>query len=88
MHPSELIPKQAESAESPDALEALANAEFTAIGRRSRRVDGLKKSTGKEVYTDDIVLPGLLHGKILRSTEAHANIVSIDTSKAEALEGV
>ncbi len=88
MHPGELIPKQAESAESPDALDALADAEFTAIGRRSRRVDGLKKSTGKEVYTDDIVLPGLLHAKILRSTEAHANIVSIDTSRAEALEGV
>ena len=88
MHPSELIPKQAESAEDPDALDALADAEFTALGRRARRVEGLRKSTGKEIYTDDIVLPGMLHGKILRSTEAHANIVSIDTSRAEALEGV
>ena len=88
MHPDELIPKQAESAADPGAIDDLAVAEFTALGRRARRVEGLRKSTGKEIYTDDIVLPGMLHGKILRSTEAHANIVSIDTSRAEALEGV
>ncbi len=88
MHPEELAPKQAESAANVEDLDELAEAEFTALGKRARRVDGLRKSTGKEVYTDDIVLPGMLHGKILRSTEAHANIVSIDTSKAEALDGV
>ena len=88
MHPHELIPKQAESAADPATLPELADAEFTALGRRARRVEGLLKSTGKEIYTDDIVLPGMLHGKILRSTEAHARIVSIDTSAAEALEGV
>jgi len=88
MRPEELSPKQAEAAENPEALTELAEAEFTALGQRARRVDGLRKSTGKEVYTDDIVLPGMLHAKILRSTVAHANIVSIDASKAEALEGV
>lgn len=88
MHPHELIPKQAEVAEHPEALAGLADAEFTVIGRRNRRVEGLRKSTGVEIYTDDIVLPGMLHGKILRSTKAHAKIVSIDTSKAEAFDGV
>ncbi|MFQ5691043.1 MAG: xanthine dehydrogenase family protein molybdopterin-binding subunit [Gemmatimonadota bacterium] len=88
MRPEELSPKQAEAAESPEALRGLAEAEFTALGRRSRRVEGLRKSTGREIYTDDIVLPGMLHGKILRSTVPHARIVSIDTSRAEALEGV
>ncbi len=88
MHSEELTPKQADVAENPQALAELADAEFTALGRRARRIDGLRKSTGKEIYTDDIVLPGMLHGKILRSTEAHANILSIDTSTAEALEGV
>lgn len=58
------------------------------IGRRLRRVDGLAKATGRAKYTDDIVLPGMLHGKILRSPHAHARIVSIDTSRALALEGV
>ncbi len=58
------------------------------IGRPMRKVEGLDKSTGRAVYTDDIVLPGMLHGKILRSPHPHARIVSIDTSEAEALEGV
>ncbi|MFQ5680135.1 MAG: xanthine dehydrogenase family protein molybdopterin-binding subunit, partial [Gemmatimonadota bacterium] len=88
MHPEELFPTQARTAEDPGALGELASAEFTTLGRRNRRVEGLAKSTGKEIYTDDIVLPGMLHGKILRSTEAHAKILSIDTSKAEALPGV
>ena len=58
------------------------------IGRPLRKVEGLDKSTGRAVYTDDILLPGMLHGKILRSPHPHARIVSIDTSGAEALEGV
>ena len=53
-----------------------------------RKVDGLEKSTGRAVYTDDVTLPGMLHGKILRSPHPHARILSIDTSRAEALEGV
>ena len=67
MHPHELTPRQLEAAEAPDELPGLADAEFTALGRRARRVEGLRKSTGREIYTDDIVLPGMLHGKILRS---------------------
>ncbi|HCW78812.1 MAG TPA: aldehyde oxidase [Gemmatimonadetes bacterium] len=58
------------------------------IGSGMRKVDGLEKSTGRAVYTDDVTLPGMLHGKILRSPHPHARIVSIDTSRAEALDGV
>lgn len=61
---------------------------FALIGRRLRKIDGLEKSTGRATYTDDLALPGMLHGKILRSPHAHARIASIDTSKAEALPGV
>ena len=53
-----------------------------------RKVDGLAKATGRARYTDDIVLPGMLHGKILRSPHPHARILAIDTSRAAALEGV
>src|SRR5690606_28003643 len=60
----------------------------TVIGRRHRKVDGYGKVTGATVYTDDLALPGMLHGKILRSPHPHANIVSIDASAAEALPGV
>jgi 4-hydroxybenzoyl-CoA reductase alpha subunit len=58
------------------------------IGRPMRKIEGLDKSTGRAVYTDDIALPGMLHGKILRSPHPHARIVSIDTTEAAALEGV
>jgi 4-hydroxybenzoyl-CoA reductase subunit alpha len=60
----------------------------TVIGSGMRKIDGLEKSTGRAVYTDDVTLPGMLHGKILRSPHPHARILSIDTSRAEALEGV
>jgi 4-hydroxybenzoyl-CoA reductase subunit alpha len=62
--------------------------DFKLIGKPQRKIEGLEKSTGRAVYTDDIQLPGMLHGKILRSPHPHARIVSIDTSAAEALEGV
>ena len=58
------------------------------IGTPMRKVEGLDKSTGRAIYTDDLVFPGMLHGKILRSPHPHARIVSIDTSHAEALDGV
>jgi len=58
------------------------------IGTPMRKIEGLDKSTGRAIYTDDIVLPGMLHGKILRSPYPHARIVSIDVSEAKKLEGV
>jgi len=61
---------------------------FDVIGAPARKADAIEKATGEALYTDDIVLPRMLHGKILRSPHAHANILSIDTSKAIALDGV
>src|SRR5262249_20284454 len=61
---------------------------FTVVGRRPRRQDGVDKVTGHARYGADVHLPGLLHGKVLRSPHAHARIRSIDTSKAEGLPGV
>jgi len=61
---------------------------FSVIGKRQERLDGFEKISGRSVFTDDIKLPGMLHGKILRSPHARARILSIDTSKAEALPGV
>ncbi|MCH2107161.1 MAG: molybdopterin-dependent oxidoreductase, partial [Planctomycetes bacterium] len=62
--------------------------EFQVVGKPHRKVDGLAKATGEAIYADDIQLPGMLHAKTLRSPHAHARILSIDTSRAEALEGV
>ena len=62
--------------------------ELAVVGRRQKRLDGFEKVSGRSVFTDDVRLPGMLHGKILRSPHARARIVSIDTSKAAALPGV
>ena len=52
------------------------------------RSDLLEKVTGRAVYASDITVPGMLHGRILRSTLPHARIRSIDTSAALAMPGV
>lgn len=62
--------------------------EYKIIGKNKVKPDALAKVTGACVYTEDTTLPGMLEGRILMSTEAHANIVRIDTSKAKALPGV
>src|SRR3712207_4116088 len=61
---------------------------YRVLGTRPIRHDGLDKVTGRAKYGADITMPGLLHGKILRSPHAHARIKAIDTSAAEALPGV
>jgi CO/xanthine dehydrogenase Mo-binding subunit len=62
--------------------------EFTVIGTRPIRHDGVDKVTGRAIYGADVQMAGLLHGRILRSPYAHARIKKIDTSKAAALPGV
>jgi 4-hydroxybenzoyl-CoA reductase alpha subunit len=58
------------------------------IGKRTPLVDAVKKVTGTGVYADDLKLPNMLVGKILRSPLPYARIASMDTSRAEALPGV
>ncbi|MEI4232244.1 xanthine dehydrogenase family protein molybdopterin-binding subunit [Roseovarius sp. D22-M7] len=62
--------------------------DFKVIGTRPDRPDGIDKVTGRARFGADMVLPGMLTGRILRSPHAHARIRSIDTSKAEGLPGV
>ena len=58
------------------------------IGTPQRKVDAVAKVTGQTRFADDMALPRMLHAKLLRSTVAHARIIGIDTSRAEALDGV
>ncbi len=62
--------------------------EFTFVGTRPDRPDGLDKVTGRAKFGADAYAPGMLHGAVLRSPHAHARIVKIDTSKAEAHKDV
>ena len=58
------------------------------VGKRGPNIDAIERVTGRAKYTGDIDLPGMLVARVLRSPHAHARIVSIDTSKAEAVQGV
>ena len=58
------------------------------IGKSINRVEDPRFLRGEGRYLDDIVLPHMTHAAILRSPHAHARIVSIDASRAEALPGV
>src|ERR1051326_7816382 len=58
------------------------------IGRRLPRIEGRGKVTGAEKYAADVILPGMLWGKTLRSPYPHARIVSVDVSRARQLPGV
>lgn len=62
---------------------------FNVLGKRgNKRIDGLRKASGKAVYTRDIVLPGMLYMRIYTSPYPNARIKTMDTSRAEALPGV
>src|SRR5437764_10635182 len=58
------------------------------IGKPRRRVDGRAKATGQTKFADDIMLPRMVHCKLLRSTAPHARIVRIDAARARAHPGV
>ena len=66
----------------------MTDARTRVIGKPRRRVDGRAKVTGQTRFADDILLPRMLHGKLLRSPHPHARIVRIDTTRAEARPGV
>ena len=61
---------------------------FTVVGQPLPKIDAWGKVTGDTRYADDLVLPRLAFGKLLRSPHAHARITQIDTTRARALPGV
>ena len=62
--------------------------DFKIVGTRPLRPDGVDKVTGRAKFGADMHVPNMLIGKVLRSPHAHARIRSINTAKAEALQGV
>lgn len=62
--------------------------EYKAVGKNTERVEGQDKVNGKIRYTDDLPLPGMLYTAFVRSSHAHAKILSIDHREAEKIEGV
>ena len=70
------------------ALDEIDAGEGDYIGKNIRRIDAPSKVSGLLRYAGDMVMPGMLHVHVLRSPHAHAKIVSLDTSAAEAMDGV
>lgn len=58
------------------------------VGKGVPRVDAVEKATGKPIYASDVVLPGMLHCKLLKLPYGHVKVKSIDTTEAEKLAGV
>jgi CO/xanthine dehydrogenase Mo-binding subunit len=67
---------------------AIKTAPSGAIGQSIPRLEGRAKVTGRAEYVHSLRLPGMLHGKIFRSTIAHGRIKRLDVSAARAMEGV
>jgi CO/xanthine dehydrogenase Mo-binding subunit len=61
---------------------------YHVVGRAESRSDGDDKVSGKAIYAVDVKVPGMIHGKILRSPYAHARLTRVDASKAENFPGV
>lgn len=64
------------------------NAPLREVGRRVQQEGSERRVRGEAVFTHDVTLPGMLLAAVLRSPHAHARIVSIDTSLAQAFPGV
>jgi xanthine dehydrogenase YagR molybdenum-binding subunit len=62
--------------------------ELQVVGQPVPRVDGVARVTGQAVFTQDVQLPGMLIGRFLRSPYPHARVKRVDSTKAEAMDGV
>ena len=58
------------------------------VGTSVRRIDARDKVTGRALYAGDLRVPGMLHGKVLRSPVAHARLLTVDARAAQAIPGV
>ena len=58
------------------------------IGGETRRIDALEKVTGRTKYVPDILLPDLLHARVLRNPYHHARLLSLDVSSALQIRGI
>ena len=74
--------------EGKDLGSYAADAVLDAIGKSVPRVDGPQRVTGRARFTQDVVLPGMLHVRILRSPYPRARVRKVDASRALALPGV
>ena len=84
-------PRSTQSSPNPQNKISSANSAvsaLTVVGHDTHRIDAMERASGKAIYTGDVMLPGMLYARVLRSPHPHARIRRIDVSKALALPGV
>jgi CO/xanthine dehydrogenase Mo-binding subunit/aerobic-type carbon monoxide dehydrogenase small subunit (CoxS/CutS family) len=81
--PRGTLSTQSEAFSAGSAITAL-----NVVGKFTPRIDAVERTTGKATYSGDVMLPGMLYARVLRSPHPHARIARIDASKALALPGV
>ena len=77
------VPETPDPSSRPDAWD-----ETEVVGTHRPRVDAYERVSGTAEYPSDLILPGMLHGAVLRCPLPHARIRGVDSSRAERLPGV
>ena len=54
--------------------------DFSIVGKKTIRKDGIAKVTGQEIFASDMTLPKMLYGRVLKSPHAHARIKAMDVT--------
>jgi len=85
---ADLLSGQTLSVDIPDVVEVKAVEKFQLMGRPARRIDALSRVNGSAKYAQDVIVPGMLYGKILRPPSYGAKLAQIDTARAERVSGV
>ena len=84
----ELLAGQSLTLNIPEIVELKRVEDFQLMGRPARRIDAVARVTGSAVYAQDVVVPGMLYGKVLRPPSYGAKLQQIDTARAERVDGV
>src|SRR5262249_20669037 len=72
----------------PDSPAVAPATAWSVAGKPARKVNGRSFVTGEHKFASDVILDGMLHGKVLRAPEWGAGLASVDTKAAEAMTGV
>ncbi len=74
--------------EIPEVVETKSVEDFHLMGRPARRIDAVSRVTGTAIYAQDVVVPGMLYGKVLRPPSYGAKLQQLDTARADRITGV
>ena len=85
---AELLSGQSLTLDVPEIVEVKRVEDFRVMGRPARRIDAVARVTGSAKYAQDVVVPGMLYGKVLRPPSYGARLQQIDTARAERVDGV